>query len=235
LRDATPCQDAVRCIVAGRAGDVLIAVVSDGAGSAKFASQGSALVSRSISENARAYFSATTELPSDDEAWSWLDLARDRIGSAAAARSSELRQFAATLVAAFVTERETFVMHVGDGASVLRIGGDWVAPSWPANGEYASMTFFVTDEPAPQLRLTRVTERVDAVAVFSDGLERLALQFDETRAHAPFFDGIFKPLAAKAIVGRDRDLSASLARYLGSPTVNDRTDDDKSLILALRR
>jgi hypothetical protein len=234
-RDATPCQDTVRCIVSGAPDEILIAVGSDGAGSARFAGQGSALVVRSISENARSYFSTNAALPSDDEAWLWLDITRDRIGNAASARSRELRDFAATLVAVFATETETLVMHVGDGAAVLRVDGNWTVPSWPANGEYASTTFFVTDEPAPQLRITRLTGPADSVAVFSDGLERLALKFDDNSAYAPFFDGIFRPVMASAAKGRDRELSAALGRYLDSAAVNERTDDDKSLILALRK
>jgi hypothetical protein len=235
LRDATPCQDAVRCIVSGTPAEILIAVASDGAGSARFAGQGSALVARSISENARSYFSANTALPPDDEVWAWMDIAKDRIGNAASARSSDLRDFAATLVAVFATETETLVMHVGDGAAVLQTDGNWTVPSWPANGEYASTTFFVTDEPAPQLRITRLARRADAVAVFSDGLERLALKFDDNSAFAPFFDGIFTPVMASQAKGIDRELSTALGRYLNSAAVNERTDDDKSLILAIRK
>jgi hypothetical protein len=234
IRDSTPCQDALRCITVGPDKGILAAVVSDGAGSASYGGHGSAIIARSITESARVHFESTNALPSDEEAWAWIDSARDRIIRIAPSRSSELRQFAATLVAVFATEIETLVMHVGDGAAVLRIDGIWGVPSWPANGEYASTTYFVTDEPAPQLRLTRVAARPDAIAVFSDGLERLALEFGERRAFARFFEGIFKPVWSSKALGFDVKLSATLKGYLNSPAINNRTDDDKSLILASR-
>lgn len=127
------------------------------------------------------------------------------------------------------------VMHVDDGAAVLRVDGEWGVPSWPANGEYASTTYFITDEPAPQLRLTRVAARPDAIAIFSDGLERLALKFSEGRAFAPFFEGIFKPVWNSKALGQDIKLSTTLKAYLNNPVINERTDDDKSLILASRQ
>lgn len=183
---------------------------------------------------ARKHFAISAEMPSDDQCWSWLDEARDRIAQAASGRATSPRQFAATLVAVIASDVETMVLHVGDGAAVLQIDGEWLAPSWPENGEYASTTFFVTDDPVAQLRITR-TGRTTAVAAFTDGIERLALDFASQQPHAPFFNGIIRPIAQAEGEGRNRVLAASLARYLDSDAINERTDDDKSLILACRR
>jgi hypothetical protein len=193
-------------------------------------------VCRTVSEAARLFFSQADTLPTDDEIWSWIDLARDRLKEAAKLRSSELRQFASTLVGVLATQNDTLILHVGDGAAVLRVNEDWVAPSWPENGEYASTTFFVTDEPAPKLRITRLGAASDSIAVFSDGLERLALDFREKRAHIPFFEGLFPPIwAGRSINGPNRPLAVALKAFLDSPRVVARTDDDKSLILAARQ
>ena len=127
------------------------------------------------------------------------------------------------------------LLHIGDGAAVVRFGGNWSAPSWPAHGEYASQTFFVTDDPAPQLRITRLERPVDAVAMFSDGIERLVLDFSNKTAPTPFFDSMMEPFESAVAVGRNQKLSASLKRYLNSERINERTDDDKSLILAVRQ
>jgi Protein phosphatase 2C len=234
VRDGVPCQDNARCIAVGAGRNILVAVVSDGAGSAQFGGQGSALVARTITERARDHFSTSEVFPTDEEIWTWIDLARDRIGAVAGLRSSELRQFASTLVAVIASDTATLILHIGDGAPVVRIEEEWKAPSWPANGEYASTTFFVTDEPAPQLRLTRIASGADAVAVFSDGLERLALKFSDTSAHSPFFESVFKPIWSSAAQGCNPALAESLKRYLNSAPINERTDDDKSLILASR-
>ena len=52
--------------------------------------------------------------------------------------------------------------------------------------------------------------------------------------HARFFDTLVGPVERAGTTGRDPRLSASLARYLARPEVNDRTDD-KTLLIAVRR
>ena len=234
IRSGTRCQDVSRCLVLGPTKSVLAAVVSDGAGSAQYGGPGAAIVCRSLVDAARIHFADSDALPEDALIWDWVDQARDRIAFIAAGRGTNSRQFAATLVAVFATNSETLIIHIGDGSTVLQVDGEWKSPSWPANGEFASTTYFVTDEPTPKLRTTRLAERASAVAVFSDGLERLALDFVAVGPHRPFFDGIFAPIVRTQGVGRNKHLSNSLRAYLGSAIVNDRTDDDKSLILAAR-
>jgi hypothetical protein len=174
-------------------------------------------------------------MPDDDTVWEWLDLVRDRIALAAAARNLVPRDFAATLVAAFIAGDHILLLHVGDGAAVMRGAQGWMAPSWPAAGEYASMTNFVTDDPVAELRTTRLDEAIDAIAVFTDGIERLALNFVERQPHAPFFEGVIRPLQSGFHVGRNGALCAALKAYLDGERINARTDDDKTLVLALRR
>ena len=50
---------------------------------------------------------------------------------------------------------------------------------------------------------------------------------------APFFGAMFARLDG-GVSGRNRPLSRNLADYLGSAAVTDRTDDDKTLLLAAR-
>jgi len=45
---------------------------------------------------------------------------------------------------------------------------------------------------------------------------------------------MIKPIEDASGLGRLRDLSAALARYLDGPRVCDRTDDDKTLVLISR-
>src|SRR5262249_22636469 len=102
-----------------------------------------------------------------------------------------------------------------------------------AQGEYAATTFFVTDDPQPSIQFCFVDNPIQEIAVFSDGLERLVLDFSSHSAHAPFFEKMFAPLST-ASTGRNRDLSRALKKFLDGPSVCDRTDDDKTLILARR-
>lgn len=234
VSSGTPCQDFSFCEALGADGEFLVAVASDGAGSASHSQLGSALLCRTIALGARTHFRRSRDLPTQDIAWSWVDDARDRIRYVAEKSEIEFRQFAATLVCAIVGERSAVVLHIGDGASATLTEGLWSVPSWPENGEYASTTYFVTDDPTPRLRFVRLDAHVDAVAVFTDGIERLALDFSRQRAHAPFFEAMLRPVQ-QGHPGRNRDLSNSLADYLNGAAINSRTDDDKSLILAARK
>jgi hypothetical protein len=238
IRAGTGCQDNAACmeLVVG-AENFLLAIVSDGAGSAKFSSIGSRLAVECFArcavshlQNFQSLDSITSDLVRD-----WIDDIRNRIFRSAELRGTEPRQLAATLIGALVCSNRAIVCHVGDGACVLRRkGGDlWEVPSWPAHGEYATSTYFITDDPEPRLQFNSMEGEFSELAMFSDGIERLALDFLNKSASDRFFNPMFAPLA-KLGPGRDRGLSVSLRKYLDSPRVLERTDDDKSLLLARR-
>src|SRR5262249_828869 len=157
----------------------LVAVVSDGAGSARFAETGSRLVVRGfIGVVLRFLRSGKSAAEITDKlAHEWVDGIRDRIYCRAGKFSASPRDFAATLVGVIVGPGHAVVCHVGDGACVFRRHGlaDWLVPSWPAHGEFASSTFFITDDPAPQVRVVHTPGEFAELAVFSDGIERLVL------------------------------------------------------------
>ena len=76
---------------------------------------------------------------------------------------------------------------------------------------------------------------VEEIALFTDGLENLVLNKAEKTVHAPFFDSMFRSVRASAADGVDAALSQGLENYLSGPVITERTDDDKTLILATRR
>ncbi|WHS94240.1 PP2C family serine/threonine-protein phosphatase [Sinorhizobium kummerowiae] len=212
-------------------------VVSDGAGSASFGGQGASLVCRVLSQNARRHFERSQQVPDDATIWDWIDEVRDRILVAADRRLLDSRDFAATLIFAVAGCGQLKICHIGDGAVVARdaVSHEWRTLSAPENGEYASTTYFVTDSPAPRLRISAYEDRYDALAVFTDGIEGLVLNSQTACPHPAFFQPMIAPLERGEIVGRDAALSSQLSRFLDSDRVNDRTDDDKTLVLAHRR
>ncbi len=234
VRNGTRCQDFSRTLRVGRDRSILVLLASDGAGSASFGGEGAAIVCRAIGEGARAYFADSAALPDQETVLSWLDSTRDLIGVAADARAALPRDFAATLVGAIVADDQALLIHIGDGAAVVRQGDGWRIGSWPDQGEFASTTYFVTDEPGPRLRLNMVGA-IDAVALFTDGIERLVLNFATREVHGSFFETMIAPVARSDADGRNARLCAALGAYLDGDAVNGRTDDDKTLILAARR
>lgn len=237
IRAGTRLQDAKHCFVASGADGrrVLFAVVADGAGSAQFGGQGASIVCRTFATQAQSALRGSTELPDDETIWSWLDIARDRIQVAAKKRKLTPRDFATTLVLVMASPDAIVTAHIGDGAIVARDRGStlWKVLSEPHHGEYASTTYFVTDDPQPALRIGRHPNVFNAIAAFSDGIENLVLDSVTGTASAAFFTPMAKPLDASTTTGRDCMLSRSLAAFLASDRLNERTDDDKTLIVAV--
>jgi hypothetical protein len=240
VRNNTRIQDAKRCFEVQTSANktVFCAVISDGAGSASHGGEGASLVCRTIAENLRAYFATGNDaLPTEETAWDWVDDARDKIAIAASRRGLTPRDFAATLVMAVTDGFQTFTAHIGDGAIVGRIVADqkWQLLSASENGEYASTTFFVTDPGTPRLRTSIAEEAVDALFLFSDGIENQVLDAGSGEPYANFFAPMARPFANSDSVGRNHKLSERLAAYLDSEKFAEHTDDDKTLIIAVRK
>ena len=213
----------------------IFAVVSDGAGSAEFGAYGAWLTCRFLTVRFREQLRGNPELPARELLIDWMDELRNQIAAIADRRESTRRQFASTLAAILVSPDEALTLHVGDSAVVGRNGGEWEVLCWPENGEYASSTYFVTDDPEPRLKIDRPSRAYDAFALFSDGVGDLALQYLERTAHSDFFNPMMHPVDAASSQGHLAGLSKELDAYLAGPKVCERTDDDKTLILISRR
>ena len=239
VRTGQRLQDAFSCFALDASGgQFFVALVADGAGSATYGGEGAAVVCRTIGLALRAHFTRTAVLPQQGDFETWVDEARDRIYQAAKLRDKDPRDFASTLVCAVSNGSESVFAHVGDGCAVVRnvAGAEWVAPTWPEQGEYASMTSFVTDQPVAKLRVSVHIPPIDALCVFSDGIERMVLDTVQRKPFERFFNVMAKPIFDSQLAeGKDAQLSQQLAEYLGSEGVTSRTDDDKTLVIAALR
>jgi hypothetical protein len=240
-RTGSNCQDSHDCrIVHAPSGvEVFVGVVADGAGSAERSEEGSRICCLALASAVERYVCAGDSLASvtRDHALQWLGEVRAAINAAADGESRPIWDFACTLLAAVVGDGHAIFLQVGDGAIVVPAQGEpneWCWVFWPQNGEFANTTNFVTDEDAPaKLEFDSTSPAVAEVAIFSDGVENLVLRRKLRDVHAPFFNAMLPPVRALPQPGRDASLSAKLAAYLGSPVIVDKTDDDKTLVIAV--
>lgn len=233
LRLGTRKQDAYGVRLSARA---LCAVVSDGAGSASHGGEGASLVCRHFLLAFKGWLAEYSQLPDEETVRRWMDGLRDRLSATASHRGLTGRQFAATLVMLVIWDDQVMTLQVGDSALMGRKSdGSWKALCWPENGEFASTTYFVTDDPKARLHVTRRSLEHDAFALFSDGLEAIALDHSTQQPFARFFDPMFRAVDEASGMGRLASLSAALGQYLDSPRLCERTDDDKTLILISAR
>lgn len=236
-----PCQDASDCqlLADPDGGAVLVAIASDGAGSASRSDEGAQIACASVMADLRSYFSSGGRLAdiSRPRAQEWLARFRSVVESRAESENCVARDFACTLLVAIIGRDIAVFMQIGDGAIVVSRCDDdeytWVF--WPQRGEYENTTYFATEDRAAEiLEFESVSGSIEEVAVFTDGIQSLALHYTARSAYEPFFTPIFETMRSASLAIQS-SLSESLAAYLASATVNARTDDDKTLIVATRR
>jgi hypothetical protein len=119
---------------------------------------------------------------------------------------------------------------VGDGAAVIQdVDNTFQCLTWPDHGEYVNEASFITDSNYLNVAQYCVLSQkmVTKVALFTDGIERIALDFRAKTAYQPFFDPLFKFVASAE--GNQADLEA----FLESDRICERTDDDKTLLMAV--
>ncbi len=235
LTDSTPCQDNHSVRVLGEDGSrTLVACVADGAGSAKHSELGSSIVCMSMMENATKFFESNGGFDNleFETLVKWCEDARMRILDAATLHDCRTREFATTLCVAIMGPTTSYFLQIGDGAIILGNDASYGVVFWPQSGEYANSTNFLTsDEYEKQLEFLATPSKCSKVALMTDGIERIALRFDSQTPHIPFFDPLFRALGSAADI---ESLNEGLRGFLGSNSVQLRSDDDKTLVLATR-
>jgi len=228
-----PCQDAL-AYQAGEQG--LLVALSDGAGTAERSQYGAQTAVQAALE---ALAAALDEgLPAEQAGWQDIlcaafAAARSALESLAEIEEQPLRAYAATLSLVVASADRLAVAQLGDGAVVAGESPDKLfLVNRAQRGEYANETYFLTQEDALELVQVSVDEKVvNLLAVMSDGLTRLAIKLPADEPHLPFFRPLF---AFVAHADEEEQASRHLVDFLISERVCARTDDDKSLVLAVR-
>ena len=238
-RASVPVQDASRAVALtdAQGAEIFVAVVSDGAGSAAHSHIGSERACDFWIEAVTAYVAAGGQRAqlANDFLPCWIDAFQQQIMLVAREAGFEVDDYACTFVAAVIAPDCAVYFQLGDGAIIAATNDGYNVVCWPQQGEYANTTNFLTEANAARKCFVEVrTHRVEEVALFTDGIQNLVLDYRTRTAHAPFFEPLFAWLRPRA-AGYSTELSASLSVYLNSAKVNARTDDDKTLLLATRK
>ncbi|MCB1824746.1 MAG: protein phosphatase 2C domain-containing protein [Candidatus Competibacteraceae bacterium] len=240
LADGIGCQDACAAQLLPRpaSGPVLVLAATDGAGSATLSGVGAELACQTLLAECAAWLAAT---PLDGDwtpavAETLFQQVRNALERLATDTAQPVREFACTLLGAMVAADRALFLQIGDGAIVIGTPDEGYRPVfWPQGGEYANETYFVTDAgAATHLECAILTEPIVEIALLTDGLQRLALHYRTRQAHQPFFRPLFQRLREHPEPGCPTVLVTALERLLAGPAINQRTHDDKTLILATR-
>jgi hypothetical protein len=232
---SAPCQDQVIVDVctdeSGRV-TALIAAVADGAGSASESERGASQAVSFAVEYIKRHFTADMSAHEVHEAVRDAMLyARTEILRTAEDEQRCVRDYSTTLLLAVVGDCVAAFGQIGDGAIVF---GDSASLelAFTVEQEMLNVTDFLTDDAAPEIARSRAIDgAIDMLAVLSDGLSPLLIDQRLRQPHAPAFASL---LGHVTRTGDAAALSEDLRAFLDSSAVNDRTDDDKSLVLAVR-
>jgi hypothetical protein len=141
-----------------------------------------------------------------------------------------VREYATTLCAAAVSAAGSAFFQIGDGAIIVRRRRALGVVFWPQSGEYVNTTNFLNAADfRGKLQFIAAEGSFADVALLTDGMERLALRFDCFTPHPPFFEPLFGAVRASGDAER---LGAQLRQFLESDSVQNKNDDDKTLVLA---
>lgn len=211
-----------------------IAIVSDGAGSAKYSDKGSAATVARAMQHFKDLiglkgWKQNNCLPSDGE---WMKLTyktfkkvHDDVAALAHHNQCEPKDLNATLIVLIHSPHGLLVAHVGDGRAGYRdMDGMWHSLITPHKGEEANQTIFMESDfwNIPFFEMSGVlvpesivmTTPISAFALMSDGCESTAWlcnQFNEEtgRYYDPNlpFDRFFEPLRKTLCSFRDDNVS----------------------------
>ena len=223
----SPCQDreTYRIVDDADGGEAAIGVVCDGAGSAELVAQSL----RTVAGSFIAHYGASAITPGVLR--DWVSTIRERISEQAEIEGTDVRDFACTLVFVIAADSQTICAQIGDGAIILNLNDKLRVALWPENGEYANQTYFVTEAQSHDRLQVDKFGRVDDFILFSDGLQRLALDEAAKSAHPGFALPLLRTVrAAESLDATKEDLE----RFLQSDRINSKTDDDKSIVIACR-
>jgi hypothetical protein len=219
---------------------VLVAAVCDGAGSATHSEIGAWLASTTFVELVGGHFEVGKRIVDIDRdtVIGWVTETAERLSARAREDGNAVHDYSCTLIAAIVGSEAAAFAQIGDGAIVVSHGeaDGWNWVFWPQHGEYVNQTVFVLSANATEtIQFDFARRRIDELALFSDGIERLVLHGATKAVNDSFFNQMFQPVRASTSRGLDYKLSDWLKEYLGSAPVNARTNDDKTLLMATRR
>lgn len=226
------CQDAHGWRVSPHG--LLVAAVADGAGSTPLGGVGARVAADTAIEAACSVFTHPTRLEEQqgkELLLSALESARRAVVEAASKQEHPIGDLASTLILAVAGSDFVAAIQVGDGAVVVEDDHEqMIALTRPQRGEYANETNFLTSADYLSCAQAVVWQgKPRSLALFSDGLQMLALDMQPCQPHIPFFSPLFQFVRAAT---DENEAQQQLTSFLCSPRVTGRTDDDLTLLVA---
>ena len=236
IKKGTPCQDSVCHEIISE--QIIIGAVSDGMGSARRSEVGSDLAVKTALSQMKSMSCLQNQPKNDEEV---REIFRSVLGKVIATLKKEaenggysVEELDCTLLAFIATPKWLAAMQVGDGLIVVRPrGGIYELLFMPDKGEYANVTTPVTASNAVQeMQVCLKSGGYEFICAATDGIENISLVRQE--GWKPF-ERFFKPLEEQIMLSANTPTQKEkeIHDFLNSEAVNQKTDDDKTLLLCV--
>jgi len=216
--------------------EFFIGLAADGAGSTTDGGVGAKIACETIYINILCSIRQFEELSliTENDIKKWIISARESIDEHAKKKGKSLNDYACTLIGSVIGNNNSIYFQIGDGGIVVNSGNGYQPIFWPEQGEYMNTTYFISDESLLEhLNIKKIDSSPNEIALFTDGLQNLVLLYSQKIAHYGFFNPLFDAIR-KNPCNDFFNLSTQLSGFLSRTEMNERSDDDKTLILALR-
>lgn len=235
LRDGLPCQDYLlvdEISLDDAGGGCLVIAMADGAGSAAQADQGAKCSCDSLVLALKTQRDALCAAESSVEAVRHaFQAAREHVIDLAMREAAPPQDYSATLSCVVLAPWGYLVAQLGDGLVVIRGPDEGLQVALDCRGEVLNVTDVLTQPDAlDRLRVKVDTKVPRGVVVSTDGLIPVLMRQADHSPHNPMFEMLFSAVASCA---DPESIDDHLGGLLRDDAVNQRTDDDKSLVIAL--
>ncbi len=198
-----------------------IGIVSDGAGSAKYAKIGAQVVCNTLID----VLSSANLNNVKEKVVKAIEISRDKLLCHRFCKDKNLRDFSATMIGFFYHNNQGVMFHIGDGAAIGLDKENAITLSYPHNGYFSCETFFYTmDDWRSHLRFTSC-KKLSSIFLMTDGISPFALEGGKLR------DNFIIPINEflKSEKTKNQKLKC-LENTFDNDKVNKLNSDDKTLL-----
>lgn len=218
-----PCQDCYKYL---KRNNKIVAVVSDGAGSAKYGKIGAKIVCDTLCDILISASMTDIKQKIVDA----IDVARNKLilhRYNKYKNQSGIINFAATVVGVYYYKNRGVFFHIGDGAAIAFLRNEETIISQPENGIFSCETYFYTmDDWKDSLRFTTF-DKAKNLMLMTDGVTGFAFKNDFEDIETGFVNPINNFLQTEP--DRKKALRA-LNNTLSNPRAQKLNSDDKTFL-----